>query len=103
VVDNLLDAPGEGKLRGVFHFASRGETTWAGFATAIFAASRRRGGPSARVESIGTAEYPAAARRPVRSSLDGRRTEAVHGILLPDWHLALETCMDRLLEPERMT
>jgi len=103
VVDNLLDAPGEGRLRDVFHFASRGETTWAGFATAIFAASRRRGGPSARVDSISTAEYPAAARRPARSSLDGRQIEAVHGIVLPDWQLALETCMDRLLEPERMT
>ena len=103
VVDNLLDAPGEGRLRGVFHFAGRGETSWAGFATAIFAASRRRGGPSARVESISTAEYPTAARRPVRSCLDGRRIGAVHGIVLPDWQLALETCMDRLLEPERTT
>jgi dTDP-4-dehydrorhamnose reductase len=102
VIDNLLDAPGEGRLRGVFHCA-RGETTWAGFATAIFAASRRRGGPSARVESISTAEYPTAAQRPVRSSLDGRRIEAVQGIVLPDWQLALETCMDRLLEPERTT
>ena len=103
VVDHLLDAPGERRLRGVFHLASKGETNWAGFATAIFAASRRRGGPSARVERITTAEYPAMARRPARSVLDGRRIEAVHGIVLPDWELALETCMDRLLEPQRTT
>jgi dTDP-4-dehydrorhamnose reductase len=103
VVDNLLNAPGERRLRGVFHLSSRGETNWAEFATAIFAASRRRGGPSARVERITTAEYPTAARRPARSSLDGRRIEAVHGIALPNWELALETCVDRLLEPERTT
>ena len=55
----------ERRLRGLFHLAGRGETTWAGFATVVFAASRRRGGPWARVETITTADYPTAARRPV--------------------------------------
>ena len=80
VVDNLLAAPEDQHLRGLFHFTGRGETTWAGFAAAVFAASRRRGGPFARVENITTADYPTAARRPARSSLDSRRIAAVHGI-----------------------
>jgi dTDP-4-dehydrorhamnose reductase len=103
VIDNLLASPGERRLRGVFHLAGRGETSWAGFATAVFAASRRRGGPWARVENITTAEYPTAARRPARSCLDGRRIEAVHGVALGEWQAALETCMDRLLEPSLKT
>ena len=97
IVDNLLAAPADRHLRGLFHFTGRGETTWAGFAAAIFAASRRRGGPFARVENITTADYPTAARRPARSSLDSRRIAAVHGIAPVDWETALETCMDRLL------
>jgi dTDP-4-dehydrorhamnose reductase len=103
VIENLLASPGERRLRGVFHLAGRGETSWAGFATAVFAASRRRGGPWASVEDIITAEYPTAARRPARSCLDGRRIEAVHGVALGDWQAALETCMDRLLEPGAKT
>ena len=41
---------------GTFHFASAGATTWAAFAEAIFAGSAARGGPSARVEPIATAD-----------------------------------------------
>ncbi|HRK71555.1 MAG TPA: dTDP-4-dehydrorhamnose reductase, partial [Micropepsaceae bacterium] len=33
--------------RGVFHLTCRGETSWCGFARAIFAASAARGGPTA--------------------------------------------------------
>ena len=44
-----------GDWPGVYHMVAEGETTWAGFAQAIFAASRERGGPAASVEPITTA------------------------------------------------
>jgi dTDP-4-dehydrorhamnose reductase len=97
VLTNLLKAPQQPTLRGIFHLTGSGQTSWAGFASAIFAASRRRGGPTASVEEITTVDYPTPARRPARSHLNGRRIEAAHGIVLPDWQSSLETCMDRLL------
>jgi dTDP-4-dehydrorhamnose reductase len=98
VVDNLLANPAERRLRGVFHLAARGETTWAGFARGIFDASRRRGGPAARVVEIATADYPTAARRPAQSRLDSSRIAGTHGVTLPEWRSSLGACIDRLLQ-----
>ena len=50
----------------VVHLAGSGETTWHGFATAIFAASPYR----PRVDPVATADYPTPARRPANSRLD---------------------------------
>jgi dTDP-4-dehydrorhamnose reductase len=97
VIGNLLEMPDDGALRGTFQLTNRGEATWAQFAAAIFAGSRLRGGPVARVEPITTAEYPTPARRPVQSRLDCSRIEVVHGVVLPDWQESLETCLDVLL------
>ncbi|HEY8381971.1 MAG TPA: dTDP-4-dehydrorhamnose reductase [Microvirga sp.] len=85
-------------LRGLFHMTGSGDTTWAGFATAIFAESAARGGPSARVRPIATAEYPTPARRPANSRLDCAKLAAVHGVTLPDWRLSTADCVRRLLD-----
>lgn len=78
------------ELQGVFHMTGEGETSWAGFAGAIFAASARVGGPSARVRPIATADYPTPARRPANSRLDCGKLDAVYGIRLPLWSVAVE-------------
>lgn len=85
-------------LRGVFHATSRGEASWADFAEAIFAASAARGGPSARVERIATADYPTSTRRPADSRLDCSRLAAVHGTALPLWRESVGPTVARLLE-----
>lgn len=87
--------------RGVFHLTCRGETSWCGFARAIFAASAARGGPTADVTPISTAEYPTAARRPANSRLDCTKLSQTFGITLPDWREALEPVMDVLVRPLR--
>ena len=74
---------------GIFHFANRGETTWCRFARAIFARSAARGGPSATVEAITTAEFPTAARRPANSRLATRRIEEAFAIVPRQWQDAL--------------
>ncbi len=73
------------ELRGVFHAAGGGEASRAEFASAIFAAARAAGGPSARVAPISSADFPTAARRPAQSRLDCGRLAAVHGLHLPHW------------------
>lgn len=83
-------------LRGIFHMTASGETSWAGFAKAIFAASAKHGGPSARVRSIATADYPTAAARPANSRLNSTLIKCRHGIVLPSWQTSLETAVSCL-------
>ena len=96
VAGNLVAAPDRADLRGTFHMAGSGETTWAGFATEIFRQSAARGGPAAAVRPITTADYPTPAARPANSRLDCSRLAAIHGVAMPGWREALAQCMDRL-------
>ena len=74
---------------GIYHFANRGETTWCGLARRAFALSAARGGPSAQVEPITTAEYPTPARRPANSRLATDKIERELGIVPRRWEAAL--------------
>jgi dTDP-4-dehydrorhamnose reductase len=96
VCRNLLEQPQIKDLRGVFHMAGSGEATWADFAEAIFAGAAARGGPSAAVARITTADYPTPARRPANSRLDCGKLNAAHGIVLPHWRDSLGLCLDRI-------
>ena len=86
-------------LRGVFHCAGTGETSWAGLAEATFAASAARGGPSARVTPIATSDYPTPAARPANSRLDCTKLAEVHGLRLPPWQESLDRVIARLIGP----
>ncbi|MGE0062345.1 MAG: NAD(P)-dependent oxidoreductase, partial [Xanthobacteraceae bacterium] len=90
----------EGPKRGgkLYHVAGRGETTWHGFAKAIFDGWARRGRTVPALEAITTAEYKTAAPRPANSRLDCAKIERELGIRLPDWQTSLEACLDRLAE-----
>lgn len=83
-------------LRGTFHMTTRGETSWADFAEAIFAASAALGGPFADVKRITSAEYPTVAARPYNSRLDCEKIARMHGVKLPDWQASLEMVIARL-------
>ena len=98
VCRNISERDGAG-LYGTFHMAGTGYTTWAGFAEAIFAASRSQGGPAARVQPIPTAAYPTPARRPANSRLDCTKLRAVHGVALPKWEPSVARCVSRLVAP----
>jgi dTDP-4-dehydrorhamnose reductase len=98
VARRLLAEPQDSSLRGVFHLCGTGSTDWAGFADAIFAESARRGGPSAKVRRIGTADYPTPARRPANSRLDCSKLGHAYGIAMPHWSDALSRCMDELAQ-----
>jgi dTDP-4-dehydrorhamnose reductase len=93
---HLVDRPHDTSLRGIFHFANAGETTWAGFATEIFKISAERGGPSARVIPIATAQYPTPARRPVYSRLHTSKIAQLDGIKVRHWTEALRASFGAL-------
>jgi dTDP-4-dehydrorhamnose reductase len=90
----------EGPKRGgkLYHVAGRGETTWYGFAKAIFAGWAKRGRTVPTLEAITTAEYATAAPRPANSRLDCAKIDRELGIRLPDWQTSLAACLDRLAE-----
>lgn len=76
----------EERFGGVFHASGTGETTWHGFAAAIFDEAARLGAKVPVVEPIPTSAYPTPAKRPANSRLDCDRLAAVFGLRLPPWH-----------------
>jgi dTDP-4-dehydrorhamnose reductase len=94
-VQALLD--GDQAVRGVIHVAGAEDATWADFADAVFQGSAARGGATAAVQRITTAEYPTAAKRPANSRLDTAKMERVLGIRPRPWRLALRETLDRLI------
>ncbi|TAA51975.1 dTDP-4-dehydrorhamnose reductase [Shinella sp. JR1-6] len=95
---NLLDSDAP-QLRGIFHMTGSGSASWADFATEIFAASTKRGGPSAAVGRIPSSAYPTPAHRPANSQLDCGKLETVHGIRLANWRDAVNRTAKRLVSP----
>jgi len=96
VAQNLA-AGGGSEQRGIFHMTAAAEASWAEFAEAIFAASAELGGPTARVKHIGTVDYPTAASRPANSMLDSSKLALAHRVRLPEWRLATNEVVRRLV------
>ena len=84
-------------LRGVFHMSGRGEASWADFAEEIFRVSTSKGGPSATVGRISTAEYPTPAKRPANSRLSNFALRAAHAVELPTWQISVHDIVERLV------
>lgn len=101
IARNLLNEPNQSRLRGIFHLAGDGETTWADFSEAIFASLSERGLPRPMVKRVTSSEYPTAARRPMNSRLNSTRSAKIHGIQLPPWRSSLRACIDRLLNASK--
>lgn len=82
----------DGSLSGTWHLTATGETSWHGFAEAIFTEAVAAGVlPRApTVEAITTAEYPTPARRPAYSHLDVAKLEQDFGVTLPRWQDGLK-------------
>ncbi|MGR4874969.1 dTDP-4-dehydrorhamnose reductase [Pseudoxanthomonas sp. LARHCG66] len=80
------------EVSGTFHLTPRGETSWHGFAEAIFDEAVARGllTRAPRVLAITTADYPTRAKRPSYSRLDVGKLEQQLGRPLPDWRTGLQ-------------
>ncbi len=87
-------------LRGIFHLTGQGETTWAGFAEAIFAGATARGRKPVKVNEIPTSAYPTAAKRPANSRLNGQKLFDFYGLKLESWQTSLGHCLDQLIANE---
>lgn len=81
-----------GGLSGTWHLTANGETSWHGFAEAIFAEAVAAGklARAPKVEPITTADYPTPAKRPAYSHLNVTKLERDFGIALPRWQDGLK-------------
>ncbi|OWQ57494.1 dTDP-4-dehydrorhamnose reductase [Stenotrophomonas maltophilia] len=85
----------DGALSGTWHLTAAGETSWHGFAEAIFTEAVAAGvlTRAPTVEAITTAEYPTPAKRPAYSHLDVTKLENDFGVVLPGWQEGLKQVM----------
>ncbi|MEM6762228.1 MAG: dTDP-4-dehydrorhamnose reductase [Pseudomonadota bacterium] len=77
----------------ILHMTASGDTTWHGFAEAIFDASPYR----PKVEAIPTSAYPTAASRPQNSRLDCGKIARMFGVTLPPWQEGLPDLVRRTI------
>lgn len=89
IADALKADPGKS---GTFHFAGSPDTSWAGFARAIFAAAGR----NVEVRGIPSSDYPTPAARPMNSRLDCTGTLTGFGLDRPDWRAGLGDILNEL-------
>ncbi|NIJ67766.1 dTDP-4-dehydrorhamnose reductase [Xanthomonas sp. 60] len=83
------------ELSGTWHLTASGQTSWNGFAEAIFAEALHAGvlAKVPLVEAIPSTEYPTPAKRPSWSVLDNRKLQQDFGIELPAWQDGLKRVM----------
>jgi dTDP-4-dehydrorhamnose reductase len=90
IAEQLLGTPDKsGNKSGTYHFSGAPEVSWAGFAREIFA----QAGKPVKITGIPGSAYPTPAQRPLNSRLDCRQTEAVFGLIRPDWHAGLRRAL----------
>jgi dTDP-4-dehydrorhamnose reductase len=84
--------------RGVYNLTASGQTSWFGFAEAIF---RHRGlNKNLQLVPIPTAEYPTPATRPRWSVLSNEKLRRTFGISNPHWEDDLKKVLECLVRQE---
>jgi dTDP-4-dehydrorhamnose reductase len=89
--ERLLGAD-DPSLSGLYHLAGAGQTSWYGFAKAIFA---QFGRADVSVEPVPTSEYPTPAPRPTYTVLDSTRVRDTFGVSIPPWTAQLARFRER--------
>jgi dTDP-4-dehydrorhamnose reductase len=76
---------------GLYHLTASGQTSWYGFAQAIFGYGEGKSDRKLqRLIAITSKEYPTPASRPAYSLLDSQKLSHKFGLVLPDWQKSLE-------------
>lgn len=97
-LDRYLASADPESLSGTYHLTASGETTWHGFAEAIFEEADMAGLLSRRptLRAIATHEFPTPARRPAYSVLDNRAFTETFDHPLPHWRDGLRQTIQAL-------
>ncbi|MGU7773625.1 dTDP-4-dehydrorhamnose reductase [Burkholderia sp. MR1-5-21] len=76
---------------GIYHLTSGGETSWHGFASAIFDLADLPNRPT--VLPIPASDYPTPAKRPSNSRMSNSKLAEVFGVTAPNWRESLGLCL----------
>lgn len=80
---------------GIYHLTATGQTSWYGFAKAIFEYdSKRSEHKLEKLLAIPSEQYPTPAKRPAYSLLDTQKISSTFGLVLPNWQRNLELTLD---------
>jgi dTDP-4-dehydrorhamnose reductase len=101
IAGQIQDGGWQSAFQGIFHATNTGETTWHGFAEAIFDIAAAQGETRPVVTAITTADWPTPVKRPADSRLDGGKLAKVFGLRLPDWHDATQRVVTAMLQADR--
>jgi dTDP-4-dehydrorhamnose reductase len=80
------------KIKGIYHYANTGETTWFEFAQKI----KEIAGLVCNLTAITSDQFPTPAKRPSYSVLDTLKIEQDLNIQIPHWETALKECIEKL-------
>jgi dTDP-4-dehydrorhamnose reductase len=86
---------------GITHIAGSDEVTWFTFAQEIMHLVKAKGGRTAEIDAISTADYPTAAARPANSRLNCDRLYSIFNVRLPALPHSLKTCLEQLPDVSR--
>jgi dTDP-4-dehydrorhamnose reductase len=79
-------------IKGIYHYANSGETTWFKFAEKI----KELAGLECNLTAITSDQFPTLAKRPSYSVLDTDKIEKDLGLHIPQWEIALKECIHQL-------
>ncbi|MDF5725625.1 MAG: dTDP-4-dehydrorhamnose reductase [Rhizonema sp. PD37] len=84
---------------GIYHLTATGQTSWYGFAKAIFEYDPNLSQQKLKnLVAIPTDQYPTPAKRPAYSSLDTHKITSTFGFYLQYWQSNLELCLTEIPE-----
>ncbi|MER3053747.1 dTDP-4-dehydrorhamnose reductase [Xanthomonas hortorum] len=88
---------------GTWHLTAAGQTSWHGFAEAIFEEAVSAGllPRAPRVVPITTADYPTPAKRPAYSRLSIEKLQHDFDVVLPEWQLGLQRVIAEIAAAEQ--
>jgi dTDP-4-dehydrorhamnose reductase len=89
----IIESINAGKdIKGIYHYANAGETTWFGFAEKI----KELAGLECKLTSITSEQFPTPAKRPNYSVLNTQKIEKELDLQIPHWETALKQCIEQL-------
>jgi dTDP-4-dehydrorhamnose reductase len=90
------------RFSGLYHLTAQGRTNWHAYAEEIVRLARNFDATLAaralNIRAIATHEYPMAAKRPVNSVLENKKTREAFGVELPTWRESLAMCVKEIYE-----
>jgi dTDP-4-dehydrorhamnose reductase len=97
MAETLIATPNPA-LYGVFHGAGATPVDRFAFANAALTAAAARGHPMPALKRVKSADFAAAASRPLYSAFDSRKLTAVYGVEIPGWQNRLDGVVAAILD-----